>query len=76
MCDCGKVHALSGDQIVSADWECWAGNYLCECGGDVCGCGYCQSILAGLDAGEREGEALGLAQSGPVVWSALSGFGK
>lgn len=76
LCDCGRVHRLTHDQIIAADWECWAGNYLCECGGDVCPCGYCAGILAGLDAGERDGGALGLQKPGPVVWSEVRGFGK
>lgn len=76
MCDCGRVHRLTRDQIMEADEACWSGNYLCECGGDVCPCGYCNSILAGLDAGVRDGEALGLAHPGPVVWSPLTGFAK
>lgn len=74
MCDCGRVSLLTRDQIIAADWACWDGNYLCSCGGDVCGCGYCSSVLAGLEAGERGGAALGLAHDGVVVWSADRGF--
>lgn len=76
LCDCGRVSYLTADQIAAAGWECWGGNFLCECGGDVCPCGYCNSILAGLEAGVRDGEALGLAVAGPVEWSPGKGFGK
>lgn len=74
LCDCGRVHLLTEEQRIEADWACWGGNFLCECGGDVCDCGYCDSILAGLFAGVRDGAALGLAVAGPVKWSSVSGW--
>lgn len=74
MCDCGRVSYLTSDQIIEADWMVWDGNHLCECGGDVCGCGYCESILRGLMSGCRDGDELNLAVSGPVEWSPERGF--
>ncbi|MGF1717857.1 hypothetical protein L4D08_23635 [Photobacterium chitinilyticum] len=31
----------------------------CECGGDFCGCLYCQETIEGLLAGETKAEVLG-----------------
>lgn len=74
LCDCGRVNLVTHDQILEADDAVWDGNHLCACGGDVCVCGYCNGILAGLDAGIRDREALGLSGSGPVEWSERGGF--
>ncbi|KXB31744.1 hypothetical protein AT959_05160 [Dechloromonas denitrificans] len=72
--DCLRVVMLTVDECIQQADD--SGMIPCECGGDVCPCGYCDSILAGLVAGVRDGEALGLAVAGPVEWSPGKGFGK
>lgn len=74
--DClAEVLLNNSDELVAADWGTWAGNSLCQCGGDVCDCPACVATLERLRAGCLDHKALGV--TGPLDgmrWVPASGL--